>query len=63
MGWKDACTLEKTREFQAGAAKRHTSKCGDYPGAEGRGETNHMLKCASQTSILLVARFHLCAPS
>lgn len=38
VGWKDASTLEETGEFQARAAKRYTSKCGDRPRAEGRGE-------------------------
>lgn len=38
MGWEDATALEETGEFQAGAAKRYTPKCGDRPRAEGRGE-------------------------
>lgn len=38
LGWQDACALEETGEFQAGAAKRYTSKCGDCPRAERRGE-------------------------
>ncbi len=38
MGCEDACALEETGEFQARAAKRHTSKRGDRPRAEGRGE-------------------------
>lgn len=38
LGWEDACALEETGEFQAGAAKRNTSECGDRPRAEGRGE-------------------------
>lgn len=38
MGWEDACTLEETGEFQAGAAKRYTSQRGDRPRAEGRGQ-------------------------
>lgn len=38
MGWEDACALEETGKLQARAAKRYTSKRGDRPRAEGRGE-------------------------
>lgn len=49
MGCKDSSVLEETGEFQAGAAKRDTSECGDCPGAEGRGEGRdwRKMKCRS----------------
>lgn len=44
MGWEDACALEETGEFQAGAAKRYTSERGDCPRAEGRGQKLESLR-------------------
>lgn len=38
VGWEDASALEETGKLQARAAERHTSKCGDCPRAERRGE-------------------------
>lgn len=38
LGWENACALEENGEFQAGAAKRYTSKCRDCPRTKGRGE-------------------------
>lgn len=43
LGWEDAAALEETGEFQAGAAQRYTSKCGDCSRAEGRGKRQEEL--------------------
>lgn len=43
LGWEDAAALEETGVFQAGAAQRYTSKCGDCSRAEGRGKRQEEL--------------------
>lgn len=43
LGRENAAALEETGEFQAGAAQRHNSKCGDCSRAEGRGRMQEAL--------------------
>ncbi|KAG7244148.1 hypothetical protein INR49_004221 [Caranx melampygus] len=54
MGWEDACALEETGEFQAGAAKRYTSERGDRPRAEGRGKAQRRINAVHVMDALIL---------